>query len=159
MSDIDSTSHNDINHDLNDNLKHEHTEAHVIDDEVPPPTPATTDWWMLGLVTLIIIITRECCVWIMGLVGYKNLGNLVGLFLLLGMALCYRRLRGQIPHRFVVANSRILKESLFAFLPICAGVGILLLNLGNEGIKIVMIMLICTLIPMWLYAYLAKRWL
>ena len=152
MSDIDSTPHND--------LSHEHTEAHVIDDEeMLSPTPVATDWRMLILVILIIIITRECSVWLMGLLGYKNLGNLVGLFLLLSVALCYRHFKGQIPHRFVVANSRILKESLFAFLPICAGVGILLLNLGNEGIKIVIIMLICTLIPMWLYGYLAKRWL
>ncbi len=151
MSDIDSTRAQDPSE--------AHMIPHVIDDEAPPPQPTTTDWRMIGLVAIIIIVTRECAVWLMGLLGYKNLGNLVGLFLLLAAALCYRQVKGQIPHRFVVANSRILKESLFAFLPICAGVGILLLNLGDEGIKIVGIMLICTLIPLWLYAYLAKRWL
>ncbi|WP_228254864.1 hypothetical protein [Aquirhabdus parva] len=156
MSDIDSAPPNDLDH---QDLNQTHKDTHIIDDDEPSPAPATIDLPMLTFVVLIIIVTRECCVWVMGLLGYKNLGNLVGLFLLLGAALCYRHVKGQIPHRFVVANSRILKESLFAFLPICAGVGILLLNLGNEGIKIVMIMLISTLIPMWLYAYLAKRWL
>ncbi len=117
------------------------------------------DWKMLIIVAIIIIFIRETSVWLMTLVGYANLGNLFGLFLLLGFALAYRHFKGDIPTRIVVANSKILKEGIFAFLPICAGVGILLSNLGNDTFKIVFIMLISTLIPLWLYAYLVKKWL
>lgn len=117
------------------------------------------DWKMLLIVAVIIIFIRETSVWLMTMIGYTNLGNLVGLFLLLGFALAYRHFKGDIPNRVIVANSRILKESIFAFLPICAGVGILLANLGNDTVKIVLIMCISTLIPLWLYAYLVRRWL
>lgn len=117
------------------------------------------DWKMLLIVAIIIIFIRETSVWLMTMIGYANLGNLFGLFLLLGFALAYRHFKGDIPNRVIVANSRILKESIFAFLPICAGVGILLANLGNDTVKIVLIMCISTLIPLWLYAYLVRRWL
>lgn len=117
------------------------------------------DWKMLVVVAVIIIFIRETSVWLMTLIGYENLGNLFGLFLLLGLALAYRHFKGDIPNRIVAANSRILKEGIFAFLPICAGVGILLSNLGNDTFKIVLIMLISTLLPLWLYAYLVKKWL
>lgn len=117
------------------------------------------DWKMLIIVAAMIIFIREVSVWLMTQVGYENLGNLVGLFILLAFAFGYRHFKGDIPSRIVVANSRILKEGIFAFLPICAGVGILLSNLGNDTFKIVFIMLISTLIPLWLYAYLVKKWL
>lgn len=117
------------------------------------------NWKMLLIVAVIIIFIRETSVWLMTLVGYENLGNLFGLFLLFGFALAYRHFKGDIPNRIVVANSRILKEGIFAFLPICAGVGILLSNLGDDTFKIVLIMCISTLIPLWLYAYLVKKWL
>ncbi len=139
---------------------------HGVDSETMPESlakidsdPANFDWKMLIVVAAIIIFIREISVWLMTLVGYANLGNLVGLFVLLGFALAYRHFKGAIPKRIVVANSRILKESIFAFLPICAGVGILLSNLGNDTFKIVFIMVISTLIPLWLYAYLVKKWL
>lgn len=122
-------------------------------------THAGFDWQMLLIVAILIVFIREISVWLMTLVGYANLGNLVGLFLLLGFALAYRHFKGDIPERIVAANSKILKEGIFAFLPICAGVGILLSNLGNDTFKIVLIMLISTLFPLWLYAYLIKKWL
>ena len=125
----------------------------------PTPAPAAFDWRMAGLAMLIIIVVRELCVWLMGLVGFANLGNLVGLFVLLGLALCYRASRGQIPPRLVAANARILRESLFAFLPICAGMGVLIIGLGSDASKILAIMVISTLFPLRLYAYLSKRWL
>ncbi len=131
------------------------------------PTTATTplapsaafDWRMAALALLIIIIVRELCVWLMGLVGFANLGNLVGLFVLLGLALCYRASHGQIPPRLVAANARILRESLFAFLPICAGMGVLIIGLGSDASKILAIMVISTLFPLRLHASLSKRWL
>jgi|GEM_PF-90382 len=118
-----------------------------------------TDWRMLFVVILIIVVIRESCVWVMGQFGYANLGNLVGLFLLLGLALAYRHITGRIPTRLVAANAMILKESLFAFLPICAGTGLLMLHLGQEGLRILAIMTFCTLFSLWLYGRLAKRWL
>ncbi len=128
----------------------------------PAPTaaqPAAFDWRMMGLALVIIVVIRELCVWLLGLIGYASLGNLVGLFVLLGLALCYRASRGQIPPQLVAANARILRESLFAFLPICAGMGALIIGLGGDAAKILTIMVITTLIPLRLYAYLAKRWL
>jgi putative effector of murein hydrolase LrgA (UPF0299 family) len=125
----------------------------------PAPTAPAFDWRMAVLALVIIIIVRELSVWLMGLLGYENLGNLVGLFLLLGMALCYRASHGQIPPRLVAANARILRESLFAFLPICAGMGALIIGLGADAGKILLIMVISTLFPLRLYAYLSKRWL
>lgn len=123
------------------------------------PAKTSFDWQMLLIVAIIIIFIRETSVWLMTLIGYANLGNLFGLFLLLGFALAYRHFKGDIPNRIVVANSKILKESIFAFLPICAGVGILISNLGNDTFKIILIMCISTFIPMWLYAYLVRNWL
>lgn len=144
-----------------------HTDQNnVIDGETPAENQPVMDsartdfdWQMLVVVAAMIIFIRETSVWLMTLVGYENLGNLVGLFLLVGFALAYRHFKGDIPNRIVVANSRILKEGIFAFLPICAGVGILLSNLGNDTFKIVLIMLISTLIPLRLYAYLVQKWL
>ncbi|HEY4713624.1 MAG TPA: hypothetical protein VIH30_05235 [Aquirhabdus sp.] len=127
--------------------------------KVPVNVDTGFDWQMLLVVAVIIIFIRESSVWLMTLIGYENLGNLVGLFILLGFALAYRHFKGDIPDRIIVANSRILRESIFAFLPICAGVGILLTQLGNDTFKIVLIMFISTLIPLWLYAYLVKKWL
>ena len=117
------------------------------------------DWQMLLIVAVIIIVTREVSVWLMTLVGYANLGNLVGLFLLLGFALAYRHFKGDIPNRIVAANSRVLKEGIFAFLPICAGIATLLTGLGNDAFKILLIMVISTLIPLRLYAYIVQKWL
>ncbi len=122
-------------------------------------TAAGTDWRLLLVVMLLIVLIREGCVWLMAQFGYANLGNLVGLFLLLGLALVYRHMSGRIPTRLVAANAMILKESLFAFLPICAGTGLLILHLGQEGVRILAIMTVCTLFSLWLYARLAKRWL
>lgn len=141
-------------------------ENNVIENELNQASDTTGDfadkhfdWKMLLIVAIIIIFIRESSVWLMTLIGYANLGNLFGLFLLLGFALAYRHFKGDIPNRIIIANSRILKESIFAFLPICAGVGILLSNLGNDTFKILLIMCISTLIPMWIYAYLVKKWL
>ncbi len=120
---------------------------------------AKFDWQMLVVVAAMIIFIREMSVWLMTQIGYENLGNFLGLFILFGFATAYRRYKGEVPSRIVIANSKILKESIFAFLPICAGVGILLAHLGNDTYKIVLIMLISTLFPLRLYAYLVKKWL
>lgn len=124
-----------------------------------PPPPTMIDWKMLLVVTLIIVFIREISVWLMTQIGYANLGNFLGLFLLFGFAMTYRMSRGAIPSRVVTANSKILKEGIFAFLPICAGIGTLLAGLGNDAFKILFIMVVSTLIPLRLYAYIVKKWL
>jgi putative effector of murein hydrolase LrgA (UPF0299 family) len=123
------------------------------------PVPVKFDWKMLTVVILIVVFIREISVWLMAQMGYANLGNFLGLFLLFGFAMAYRISQGEIPSRLVAANSTILKEGIFAFLPICAGIGTLLAGLGNDAFKILLIMLISTLIPLRLYAYIVKKWL
>jgi putative effector of murein hydrolase LrgA (UPF0299 family) len=123
------------------------------------PAPAKFDWKMLVVVTLIIVFIREISVWLMTQIGYANLGNFLGLFLLFGLAIAYRMSKGAIPTRIVAANSKILKEGIFAFLPICAGIGTLLAGLGGDAFKILLIMVISTLFPLRLYAYIVKKWL
>jgi putative effector of murein hydrolase LrgA (UPF0299 family) len=123
------------------------------------PVPVKVDWKMLVIVVVIIVFIREISVWLMAQMGYANLGNFLGLLLLFGFAMAYRISQGEIPSRLVAANSTILKEGIFAFLPICAGIGTLLAGLGNDAFKILLIMLISTLIPLRLYAYIVKKWL
>lgn len=134
---------------------------HLAEKEQPDliPAPVKFDWKMLVVVTLIIVFIREISVWLMTQIGYANLGNFLGLFLLFGLAITYRISKGEIPTRIVAANSKILKEGIFAFLPICAGIGTLLAGLGGDAFKILLIMVISTLFPLRLYAYIVKKWL
>lgn len=133
-------------------------QSHAKETSSSPPS-AKIDWKMLLIVTLIIVFIREISVWLMAQIGYANLGNFLGLFLLFGLAIAYRISKGAIPPRIVTANSKILKEGIFAFLPICAGIGTLLTGLGNDAFKILFIMVVSTLIPLRLYAYIVKKWL
>ncbi len=135
--------------------------AQAASEKIPVsiPQPARFDWQMLVAVALLIVFIREVSVWLMTQFGYENLGNFMGLCILFCIATAYRLFKGAVPSRIIDANSKILKESVFAFLPICAGVGILLVQLGNDTLKIVFIMLVSTLLPLRLYAYLAKKWL
>ncbi len=137
----------------------QHLQSHAKETPNSPPHPTMVDWKMLLVVTLIIVFIREISVWLMTQIGYANLGNFLGLFLLFGLAIAYRVSKGAIPTRIVTANSKILKEGIFAFLPICAGIGTLLAGLGNDAFKILFIMVVSTLIPLRLYAYIVKKWL
>ena len=103
------------------------------------------DWKALLCVCFCIVIYRETAVWLMTQLNHPELGNLVGLFALLFSLIIWRRF-GHIPLRLIDANNLIMKESAFAFLPICAGSLIMLMHMGAE-------------IPLWLYAKMAKRWL
>jgi putative effector of murein hydrolase LrgA (UPF0299 family) len=127
---------------------------------LPDVTPVTVkfDVKMLAVVTLIIVFIREVSVWLMTQMGYENLGNFLGLFVLFGFAIVYRISQGEIPSRMVAANSKILKEGIFAFLPICAGIGTLLAGLGGDAFKILLIMVLSTLIPLRIYAYMVEKW-
>ncbi|AXY55859.1 hypothetical protein CDG60_04225 [Acinetobacter chinensis] len=116
------------------------------------------DWtaW-IGTISLIIIF-REASVWIMAQFHHPELGNLVGLLSLLSVLLLWRKFR-KIPARLVDTNNKIMKESAFAFLPISAGSLIMMVHMGKEIPAFLLVLCISTLIPLWVYAKMAKKWL
>ena len=116
------------------------------------------DWpaW-LGTLALIICF-REGAVWLMTQFHYPELGNLVGLIGLLLLLLLWRNLH-KLPARLVDTNNKIMKESAFAFLPISAGSLLMLVHMGSEIPLFVMVLVVSTLIPLWIYAKMAKHWL
>ena len=115
--------------------------------------------WRAWFSTLaLIIIFRESAVALMSYFKHPELGNLVGLISLLIVLLLLRRFKS-IPMHIVDTNNKIMRESAFAFLPICAGSLFTLVHMGKEIPIFVMILILSTLIPLWIYAKMAKRWL
>ena len=116
------------------------------------------DWqaW-IGTLALIIVV-RESAVWIMTQFSHPELGNLVGLLSLLGVLLPWRKFK-KIPARLVDTNNKLMKESGFAFLPVCAGSLLMLVSMGKEIPLFLLVMCVSTLIPLWIYAKMAKKWL
>lgn len=118
----------------------------------------TLDWkaWV-GTIALIIIF-REASVWLMGQFNHPELGNLVGLISLLIVLSLWRKFN-KISVRLVDTNNKIMKESAFAFLPISAGSLLMLKHLGEEMPIFLVVLFISTLIPLWVYAKMSKKWL
>lgn len=118
----------------------------------------SVDWpaW-IGVVVLIIGF-REASVWITNQLNRPELGNLVGLLSLLAVLFLWRKFKS-IPTRIVDVNNKIMKESAFAFLPISAGSLVMLVHMGKEIPLFLMVLTVSTLIPLWIYAKMAKRWL
>ncbi len=118
----------------------------------------TIDWpaW-IGTIVLIIGF-REGSVWLMTQLNHPELGNLVGLLSLLLVLFAWRRF-GTFPTRVVDVNNKIMKESAFAFLPISAGALVMLVHMGKEIPLFLLVLTLSTLIPLWVYAKMAKRWL
>ena len=122
------------------------------------------DWikridWPAWIGTLALIICfREGAVWLMTQFNHPELGNLFGLIALLMTLLVWRNVY-KLPARLVDTNNKIMKESAFAFLPISAGSLIMLVQMGKEIPLFLIVMFISTLIPLWVYAKMAKRWL
>lgn len=114
------------------------------------------DWPALLLTLALVVVVRESAVYLMAQFQHRELGNLVGLFGLLGFLLLFKMWR-PLPRRMLDANTRIMKESALAFLPIAAGAGSMLQQLGAEAIPVLIIMIVSTLLPLWVYAQLAKR--
>ena len=116
------------------------------------------DWqaW-IGTLALIILV-RESAVWIMAQFNHPELGNLTGLLSLLGVLLLLRKFK-KIPARLVDTNNKLMKESGFAFLPVCAGSLLMLVSMGKEIPLFLLVMCVSTLIPLWIYAKMAKKWL
>jgi putative effector of murein hydrolase LrgA (UPF0299 family) len=116
------------------------------------------DWSAIAATLSLVIMVRESCVWLMAKFHHPELGNLLGLLLLLAILLVWRRFK-PLPIRMLDANAHILKESALAFLPISAGSIIMLGTLGHELAPFLFILCFSTLFPLWLYARVAKRWL
>ena len=116
------------------------------------------DWpaWIGTL--LLIIVFRETAVWIMTQLEHPELGNLVGLISLLIVLFSWRRW-SKIPARLVDTNNKIMKDSAFAFLPVSAGSLMMLVHMGHKIPAFLLILFVSTLIPLWVYAKMAKRWL
>jgi len=116
------------------------------------------DWpaWIGTL--LLIIVFREAAVWIMTQLEHPELGNLVGLISLLIVLFSWRRW-SKIPARLVDTDNKIMKESAFAFLPVSAGSLMMLVHMGHKIPAFLLILFVSTLIPLWVYAKMAKRWL
>lgn len=116
------------------------------------------DWGAWVSTLALIIIFREAAVWFMSLWGHPELGNLTGLISLLVVLLMWRCFK-KLPHRLVDTNNKIMKESAFAFLPVCAGSLMMLVHMGKDIPLFLLVLVISTLIPLWIYAKMAKRWL
>lgn len=115
--------------------------------------------WQAWIATLsIIIIFRETSVWVMSKFNHPELGNLVGLISLLILLSIWRKFK-KLPTRLVDTNNKLMKESGFAFLPICAGSLLMLVSMGKEIPLFLFILCVSTLIPLWVYAKMAKKWL
>lgn len=116
------------------------------------------DWSALIFTLILIIIVRESAVWLTAQFGHPELGNLAGLGILLILLLVWRNFK-PLPLRLIDANARIMKESAFAFLPISAGAVFMLFSMGKTIPAFLLVMVISTLIPLWVYAKISKRWL
>lgn len=115
--------------------------------------------WPAWIGTLILIIGfRESCVWMMTQFNRPEMGNLVGLICLLIVLFLWRKFK-KLPQRMVDINNKIMKESAFAFLPISAGSLMMMLHMGKEIPLFLLVLFVSTLIPLWIYAKMAKRWL
>ena len=115
--------------------------------------------WPAWIGTLVLIIGfREGSVWLTTQLNHPELGNLVGLLSLLLVLFAWRRF-GTLPTRVVDVNNKIMKESAFAFLPISAGALVMLVHMGKEIPLFLLVLTLSTLIPLWVYAKMAKRWL
>lgn len=116
------------------------------------------DWSALIATMILIVSVREIAVWVMSLLGYPKLGNLIGLASLLVILIGVRYFASISP-RIVEANNRIMKDGLFAFLPTSGGSLFILMVMGAEIPMFLVVLLVSTLIPMWVYAKMAKKWL
>lgn len=115
--------------------------------------------WPAWIGTLILIIGfRELAVWITTQFNHPELGNLAGLIGLLIILSIWRMTTG-LPQRLVDTTNRLMKESGFAFLPICAGSLIMLVHMGKDIPLFLLVLVVSTLIPLWIYAKIAKKWL
>lgn len=110
----------------------------------------------VALMAIIVVSVRELSLIFMSYLGHPELSNLTGLFLLLISLVIYRKFKG-IPSSLITANQLIMKESVFAFLPVCVGSLIMLFHLEDSLYLFLCVLVISTLLPLLLFAFVAKR--
>ena len=115
-------------------------------------------WLALTLTLIMVVVVRESAVIICGAIGIEKAANIVGLIAMFLILVAWRMING-LPKWLTRASNMLLVDSGFAFLPVSAGAGILLFELGNELWGVMLTMAISTLIPLWGLALLANRWL
>ena len=114
--------------------------------------------WLALLLTLaIVVIVRESALLLCQWAGVEKAANIVGLVAMFVILVVWRLLKG-LPEWITRASNLLLVDSGFAFLPVSAGAGILLFELGDEFWGVMLTMVISTLIPLWGLAILANRW-
>lgn len=118
----------------------------------------SVDWPAWIGVLVLIVGFREGAVWLMTRLQKPELANLIGLVSLLVVLLTWRKFK-TLPTRLVDVNNKIMKESAFAFLPISAGSLVMLFHMGKEIPLFLVVLTLSTLLPLWIYAKMAKRWL
>lgn len=115
--------------------------------------------WLALLLTLaMVVIVRESALLLCQWAGVEKAANIVGLVAMFVILVVWRLLKG-LPEWITRASNLLLVDSGFAFLPVSAGAGILLFELGDEFWGVMLTMVISTLIPLWGLAILANRWL
>lgn len=114
----------------------------------------------LGLLStlLLVIVVRESALIVCQAIGIEKAANIVGLVAMFIILIIWRFIKG-LPRWLTRASNTLLVDSGFAFLPVSAGAGILLFELGDEFWGVMLTMTISTLIPLWALAILADRWL
>lgn len=115
--------------------------------------------WMALILTLVmVIVVRESALIVCEWIGIGKAANIVGLVVMFLLLIIWRVIKG-LPEWITRASNVLLVDSGFAFLPVSAGAGILLFELGDELWGVMLTMIISTLIPLWGLAILANRWL
>lgn len=115
--------------------------------------------WLAIVVTMsAIVIIRELSVLLAEQLGVPSMGNIIGMVALF-LALLVWRISHELPTWLTDASNKILTESAYAYLPVSAGAGILLFQLGDEFTRIMVVMLLSTILPLWAFAKLSAYWL
>ncbi len=122
-------------------------------------TQTQTPLWLALVFTLVmVILVRESALVICQWMGVEKAANIVGLVAMFLILMAWRLIKG-LPDWITKASNVLLVDSGFAFLPVSAGAGILLFELGDEFWGVMLTMIISTLIPLWALGLLANRWL
>lgn len=115
--------------------------------------------WLAIIVTCVAIVAiREISVLIAIQLGVPSMGNIIGMVGLF-FGLLVWRMTHELPVWLTEASNKILTESAYAYLPVSAGAGILLFKLGDEFTRIMLVLLVSTIVPLWAFAKLGACWL
>ncbi|WP_227677909.1 CidA/LrgA family protein [Psychrobacter frigidicola] len=115
--------------------------------------------WLAIILTLVmVIVVRESAVVVCDWLGIEKAANVVGMVAMFLILMTWRVIKG-LPSWLTKASNMLLVDSGFAFLPVSAGAGILLFELGDELLGFMLTIVISTVIPLWGLAILANRWL